>query len=56
MKENRFTLISKFSCCGKSMVTVIMDGAACVMDEWEYRKLIYLERNVGKKNILMKSA
>lgn len=32
MDKNTYTLVGKFECCGKMMVTVIIKGkAACVM-------------------------
>lgn len=37
MDKNTYTLIGKFECCGKDMVTVIIKGkAACVMPELDY--------------------
>jgi len=56
MMESRFTLISKFSCCGNSMVTVIMNGAACVMYELEYNRIIEEELEFNQKNKLRESA
>ena len=57
MKKNNYKVVSTFNCCGNTMVTVIIKGrAACVMYEFEYRKLIELDRKIGKKNKLRKSA
>lgn len=41
MEKNTYKLISRFECCGKAMVTVIMYGkAACVMHEIEFNRMI----------------
>lgn len=51
MRETKYKVIGKFSCCGNSMVTVIIEGkAACVMPELEYKRIIRAERKFGKKN------
>lgn len=40
MEKNTYTLLNKFECCGRTMVTVIIDGkAACVMPEREYNRI-----------------
>lgn len=53
MNKNTYKLISKFECCGKAMVTVIIeDRAACAMTELEYNKFIEAERKFRKKNRL----
>jgi len=45
MEKNTCTLIGKFECCGKTMVTVIIEGqAACVMLEIEFNRIIETER------------
>lgn len=45
MDKNTYTLINRFECCGKTMVTVIIKGrAVCVMPELEYNKIIETER------------
>ena len=50
MNKNTYTLI-KFECCGKTMVTVIIEGkAACVMLELEYNRMIEAEKKFIKKN------
>lgn len=44
-------MINKFECCGKTMVTVIIEGkAACVMPELEYNRIIEAERKYKPKN------
>ena len=51
MDKNTYTVISKFECCGKTMVTVIIKGkAACVMSELEYNRIIEIERKYRKCN------
>ena len=51
MEKNTYTLINKFECCGKTMVTVIIKGkAACIMPELEYNRIIEAERKFMKKN------
>ena len=53
MNKNTYTLISKFECCGKMMVTVIIEGrAACVMTELEYNRIIKEEWKFRQKNRL----
>lgn len=50
MKKNTYMLLSKFKCCGKVMVTVIIKRkAACVMDEAEYNKFINATRGIEEK-------
>lgn len=40
MEKNTYTLLNKFECCGRTMVTVIIDGkAACVMSKREYNRI-----------------
>ena len=54
MNKNRYTLISKFECCGKAMVTVIIeDRAVCVMTELEYNRIIETEQKLRKNNSFM---
>lgn len=56
-KKNAYTLVSRFECCGKMMVTVIIKGrAACVMTELEYNKIIETERKFRQRNRLKRSA
>ena len=51
MDKNIYTLISKFECCGKTMVTVIINSrAASVMPELEYNRIIETERKARMKN------
>ena len=57
MDRNTYTLINKFECCGKVMVTVIIKGkAACVMTELEYNRIIETERKFRQKSRLKRSA
>ena len=57
MNKNTYTLTSKFECCGKTMVTVIIDGrAACIMPELEYNRIIETESKFSMKNRLKKTA
>ena len=51
--ENVYKIVCKFECCGRTMVTVIMDGkAACVMPEIEFNRIIEAEREYYKQNYL----
>lgn len=57
MDKNTYTLVNKFECCGKVMVTVIIKyRAACVMPESEYNRIVETERKFRQKNGLRKSA
>lgn len=56
MCEEKYSVIGKFNCCGKSMVTVIMSGTACVMTELEYNRIIEAERKFGQINKCRESA
>lgn len=57
MREEKYLVVNKFNCCGRSMVTVIIkDKAACVMSEWEYNMIIEAERKFSKKDKLNESA
>ena len=47
--NDTYKVISKFDCCGKTMVTVIMNMAACVMEEKEYRKMVYEEKRFNSR-------
>ena len=50
MEKNTYKLISRFECCGKDIVTVIIKGmAACVMPEIEFYRMIETERKYKKK-------
>lgn len=58
MEKNIYTLVREFKCCGKIMVTVIIeDRAACVMSELEYNRIIEAERKsmLQRKQRLRKS-
>lgn len=51
MDKNTYKIINKFECCGKTMVTVIMDGkVVCVMPEIEFNRIIEAERKYYKRN------
>lgn len=53
MDKNTYTLIGKFECCRKTMVTVIIKNrATCVMPETEYNRIIESERKYKQKNRL----
>lgn len=53
MEKNTYTLINRFECCGKAMVTVIIKGkAACVIPEIEFNRIIEAERKYYKHNKL----
>ena len=48
---NTYTLINKFECCGKAMVTVIIDSReVCVMSKLEYNRIIETEQKYIKSN------
>lgn len=55
MDKNTYKFVNKFNCCGRTMVTVIMNDskAACVMTELEYNRIIETERKIEKRNKLM---
>ena len=51
MNMNIYKVISKFNCCGNTMVTVIIEGrAACVMSELEFNRIIETEKNSKNNN------
>ncbi len=51
MDKSTYTLVGKFECCGKTMVTVIIEGkAACVMLEGDNNRIIESERKYIKCN------
>lgn len=57
MDKNTYTLVKKFECCGKAMITVIIkDRAACVMSELEYNRIIDTERKFEQRKILRRLA
>ena len=57
MDNNTYTLVGRFECCGKAIVTVIIKGrAACVMSELEYNGIIEAERKFRQRNKLRRSA
>lgn len=51
MYKNAYTLVNKFECCGKMMVTVIIKGkAACIMSELDFNRIIETERKYLQRN------
>lgn len=53
MGNNAYKIISKFKCCGNTMVTVIMEEkAACVMSQNEFERMIRAERKYYKNEKL----
>ena len=44
MDKNTYTIVSKFECNGNTMLVIRMYGAACVMPEIEYNRMIEAER------------
>lgn len=50
MKDNTYTLLNKFECCGNTMVNVIIKGkAAHVMSESDYKRILIMEKKYGCK-------
>ena len=40
-ENNTYKVLNKFACCNQTMGTVIIEGkAACVMTEYQYKRLI----------------
>mgnify|MGYP001027128465 CR=1 FL=1 len=57
MGKNTYTLVNKFECCGKMMVTVIIKGrVACIMSELDFNRIIETERKYLRNNRLKRSA
>lgn len=53
MNQNKYIIINKFYCCGKTKATVIIDGrAVCVMPKFEYNRIV----DTKQKNRKRKSA
>lgn len=53
MCEEKYSVVDKFNCCGKSMLTVIIIGkAACVMTELEYNRMVEAERKYMSKETI----
>ena len=46
---NTYKIVGKVECQGKIMVTVVMDGAACVMLEREFNRIIETERKWNRE-------
>ena len=44
MDKDTYTIVNKFECSGNTMLVVRMNGAACVMPEIEYNRMIETER------------
>lgn len=50
--KNTYTLLNKFECCEKVMVTVIVHSkVACVMSVEEYNRIIKTERKYRKQDV-----
>lgn len=48
MDKKSYKVLNEFRCCGVTMVTVIMKGAACVMPESDYNRIMEDERKYKK--------
>lgn len=46
---NTYKIVGKFEYCGKIMVTVMMNGSACVMPEREFNRIIETERKWNRE-------
>lgn len=44
MYKDAYSIISAFECNGKKMLVIRMSGAACVMPEDDYNRIIITER------------
>lgn len=44
MEKDVYSIISVFECNGKKMLVIRMSGAACVMSEEDYNRIITAER------------
>lgn len=44
MDKDVYSIVSAFECNGRKMLVVRMSGAACVMTEEDYNKIIITER------------
>ena len=52
MDKNTYTLIGRFECCGKTMVTVIIEKTTCIMlENWNIKELLKLRGNLERKII-----
>lgn len=57
MGNNKYILLNTFECCGKRMITVIIEEkAACVMPELEYNRIIENEQKFKQRSKLRKIA
>lgn len=41
---NRFKIIGKFKCCGRTMISVKMKSAVCVMSESDFTRIVKAEK------------
>lgn len=54
--SDEYKIISEFCCCGKPMVTVMIDSrAVCVMSKLEFNRIVETER-FEKRDKLKRSA
>ena len=44
MDKKSYTIIDRFNCCNKAMVTVIIDKNVSVMTESDYNKMLFDEK------------
>lgn len=44
MEKDAYSIIGTFKCNGKKMLIVRMSGAACIMSEEDYNRIITAER------------
>ena len=50
--DRRYTLVNRFHCGGKNLVTVLIKGkAACVMTELDFNKMIEIEHKHIHRNV-----
>lgn len=46
-ENNTYKVLNKFACCNQTMVIVIIEGkAACIMTEYQYKRLIRMSNKV----------
>lgn len=48
MKKEKYKIVRVFECSGKKMLVTGMKGAACVMPEEEYNRIIIAERRYNQ--------
>ena len=45
--DKTYTIINKFQCYGKTMLTVMVENnSVCVMPDWEFSQIIRAERRL----------